>query len=644
MKKISLISLLLIATFSLVNLSGTTPNAPEDIQIKIAAYKQQYALSCGVSTEVEDFELPADIPFIDAWKNTLAPFDAPEAYNTLFIPDTLSGIDFSLRIHDTSAQYMTGIPTHTMAYNDNSILGPTLIFRKGTTVHMHVENDLKDTTTVHWHGMHLPAIMDGGPHEPIAPGATWSPEWLVKNNAATYWYHPHLHMKTTEHIIKGLAGMIIVHDDAEEALNIPRTYGVDDIPLVLNDKRFNANNQLVICHYGDTMMCNGTLNAQYNIPSQVVRFRVLNGANERSYNLGFSDDRDFYVIADDASLLNKPVAVKRYILSPGERIEILVNFSSQEGETITLKAYNSKLPNDIPGTEPNKLSTPKSLRNKLGRRDFDILRLDITSPTSHALLTIPSTLVKTGGLDSTKASVIRTINMENATNCAIPSFGCYTFNNNSYNMDNVDYKVRKGAVEIWQITNNSNISHPFHIHDVSFKILNRSDGPVAAYEKGWKDVVLVRRGTTVRFIAKFADYADSVHPYMFHCHITMHEDAGMMGQFVVMPPTKNNLSSVTATSDVAVANKNELKVFPNPFSNSTNILFTLSQSQKVSLNIFDASGRFVKAFVNLPSNAGEHQLIWNARDENGNAVNAGIYFLKLQAGAYSETKKIVVMK
>src|SRR5439155_26473420 len=134
----------------------------------------------------------------------------------------------------------------------------------------------------------------------------------------------HLHVKTTEHIIKGLAGMIIIRDNIEGTLNLPQTYGVDDIPLILNDKKFqSATNQFVIAHYGDTMMCNGTLKAQYDVPAQVVRFRMLDAANERSYNVGFSDNRTFSVISSDAGLLNKPAGVIRYILSAGERIEIL---------------------------------------------------------------------------------------------------------------------------------------------------------------------------------------------------------------------------------------------------------------------------------------------------------------------------------
>ena len=620
---------------------GTGTN--KDAAIRTLAYKQQYALSCGAAT-VTGNDISSTFP--KERENFWTSFNTQTPqYNTLWIPDTLGGTVFNLRIHDTIKQYFTGASTNTMAYNNNASLGPTLILQKGTTVQMHVKNDLADSTTVHWHGMHLPAIMDGGPYQPIAPGTKWNPTWVVKNNAATYWYHPHLHMKTTDHLVMGLTGMIIVRDATEKALNLPRTYGVDDIPLILNDKRFNStSNQFEVSHFGDTMMCNGTLHAQYNIPAQVIRFRLLDAATERSYNIGFSDDRTFYVAASDAGLLNKPVAVKSYILSPGERIEILVDFSAQENQSITLRALNSKLPNGIAGSEPDNNNTPPTLRNKLGHRDFDILRLNITTKKINAVTSIPSTLVTNSSIDSASASVTRKINItDGGTNCSIPSYGCYKMNSKYHDMNRIDYKIKKDATEIWEISNNSNIAHPFHIHDISFKILSKTDGALTECDKGWKDVVLVRKGATVRLIATFADYADSVHPYMYHCHISMHEDAGMMGQFVVMP--KNAGASLNSNSTLLpVYTSSSIKVVPNPISNAATISFTLTQPQKISISISDINGRLVKILSGIQMEAGTQQLIWNANDEKGNTVNAGIYFLRFRAGTYTETKKLLVVK
>lgn len=542
---------------------------------KVLAYKQQNAIACGTGPGNANNYLHNY--FAGAiWKYNAA---VTVGYNTLLIPDTLSGTDFNLRMHDTAKQYFNGFTTNTAAFNANDILGPTLIFNKNATVKMHVQNNLQDTTTVHWHGMHLPAIMDGGPHQVIAPGIKWNPTWIVKNDAGTYWYHPHLHRKTSEQLVMGLAGMIIVRDEKEKALALPRTYGVDDIPLILNDKRFEAvTNQLVISRYGDTMMCNGTLHAQYNVPAQVIRFRVLNAAPERCYNLGFSNNQSFSVIAGDAGLLNKPVSVTRYILAPGERIEILANFSARQGQSVVLRSFNATLPAGIAGSEPDNSTTPNILRNKLGRRDFDILRLDITTQTSNAVKIIPATLVQNETLDSTQAAITRKIKISQAGDaCEEPGTNCAWFNNKFFDMERIDYKVQQDNTEIWEITNNGIVAHPFHIHDVSFKILSKSDGPVAEFEKGWKDVVLVRKGTTVRFIAKFSDYADSTHPYMYHCHMTFHEDEGLMGQFVVMPP-------LTAAPVISITNSKLSE--GNAGTKQLNFTVTLSSpaTQNVTVN------------------------------------------------------------
>ena len=170
-----------------------------------------------------------------------------QTYNPLWIPDTMSGTQFNLTIKDTLKQLRTGNQTITGGINNSAFWGPTLIRNTGDTVHMNVKNNLNDTTPLHWHGMHLPAVMDGGPHQTIPPGTIWQPYWKVTNPASTLWYHPHLHEMTLEQISKGVGGLIIVRDAQEATLNIPRKYGVDDFPIVLTSRRYNATtNQFVV--------------------------------------------------------------------------------------------------------------------------------------------------------------------------------------------------------------------------------------------------------------------------------------------------------------------------------------------------------------------------------------------------------------
>ena len=334
-----------------------------------------------------------------------------QSYNNLWIPDTLSGTNFNLRIVDTFAQIVnTGNQTITGAIN-GKFWGPTIFVNKGDQIQMNVQNKLKDSVTIHWHGMHLPAVMDGGPHQIIPPNTIWKPYWTIKNDAATYWYHPHLHEMAMEQITKGIGGLLIVRDEKEKALALPRKYGVDDIPLVLTDRDFNSSNQFSIVPYGDSMLTNMTLRAKYDVPAQIVRFRILNAAIERSYNIGFSDGRTFYVITSDGGLLNAPVAKTRYLLHAGERIEILVNFTNQNGTNVDLKAYNSSLGNNIPCGE-NFVTGP--FGNFLGKKDFNILRINVIAPTVNPITTIPNTLATNTYLKASDAQLTRQLTISDS--------------------------------------------------------------------------------------------------------------------------------------------------------------------------------------------------------------------------------------
>ena len=271
------------------------------------------------------------------------------AQNPLLIPDILSGTNINLTLQNGTHQFYSEINTSTIGANGN-ILGPTLILNQGDFVNIAVDNQLSDTTTIHWHGLHVSPENDGGPHTYILSGDTWNPSFTVMDKAATYWYHPHLHRKTNEHVSKGIAGMIIVRDNDEAALTLPRTYGVDDFPLVIQTKDFDANNEIVVpTNSDDIVMVNATIDATLDVPAQVVRFRLLNGSSMRVFNIGLSGNQTFYQIASDGGLLSAPNAITRLQLSSGERAEILVDFSSMNGQTIHLMSYASEFQNGIYG-------------------------------------------------------------------------------------------------------------------------------------------------------------------------------------------------------------------------------------------------------------------------------------------------------
>jgi len=254
--------------------------------------------------------------------------------NPILIPPTLNGTNIDLTLMNGTYQFYNGINTTTMGVNGD-VLGPTIILNKGELVNFSVNNQIGETTTIHWHGMHVAPENDGGPHTTIAPNTIWQPSFTVLDRAGTYWYHPHLHEKTNEHVSKGIAGVIIVKDTEEGALILPRTYGVDDFPLVIQTKDFDTNNEIVVpSNSDDIIMVNATIDASLNVPSQVVRFRLLNGSSMRVFNVGLSGNQTFYQIASDGGLLSTSNAITRIQLGPGERAEILVEFSGMQGQTV----------------------------------------------------------------------------------------------------------------------------------------------------------------------------------------------------------------------------------------------------------------------------------------------------------------------
>jgi blue copper oxidase len=458
-------------------------------------------------------------------------------YNTLWIPPTITGTTFNLTLDKSTKQFRTGTATDTYGYNNNNFWGPTLIMNKGDNVQINLTNNLGATTTTHWHGLHIPAIMDGGPHQEILAGTTWSPFFQVKNNAGLYWYHPHLHLKAYEQLTYGAGGLIIIKDPIESALNLPRTYGVDDIPLVFTSRRFLTSNQfsknLALDNYGDYMLTNGTLNAQVSLPKQMVRFRILNAEIQRGLNFGFSDNRSFQIITNDGGLLNAPVSVTRVPMMPGERIEILVNLAGDAvGSSLDFKAYNSGQVFGWPGqeggpTQPTGNAGPIN-GGLLNNVDFVVLHINIAAATANPVLAAPGTLTT-----NTYWTLANVTNSRTITITGGQGGSAFTFDNNTYGSTLINHTIALNAIEKWTIVNNAIFSHAFHIHDINFKIISRSVGTVGTYESGWKDVVYVPRGESVTFIAKFDDFASATNPYMFHCHFTNHEDDGMMGQFLV---------------------------------------------------------------------------------------------------------------
>ncbi len=531
------------------------------------------------------------------------------AQNPLYIPPTIETTNIDLTLQEGTTQFYPGITTNTMGAN-GPLLGPTLIMNQGDNVNITVNNQLQDTTTIHWHGFHISPQNDGGPHSLILPGTTWNPQFTVLDKAGVFWYHPHLHMKTNEHVSKGIAGMIIVKDAEEAALTLPRTYGVDDFPLIIQTKGFDANGQIEWMSELDTLqMVNGTVDPFLDAPAQVVRLRILNGSSQRVYQLGFTNDMPFKIIGTDGGLLQAPVDLTRYQISPGQRADILIDLTTMTpGQTFQLMNYGTEIPNAIYGASQvgmmPQLTLPGYDLNPLNGADYALLDFNVIAPTANPVTTLPTTLASFTPLQEGTEDVTRSLTFTSQQNIVGP----FLINGTSFDMNVMNYVIPLGNREIWTLTNQTPIAHPFHIHDVQFYILDINGNPPPPELQGLNDVVLVPAGQgTVRFITEFLDFADEVVPFMYHCHMLTHEDQGMMGQFLV-----------SATTGISENVMNDVQIYPNPSTNGE-INIVIKDYEGI-FSIVDVMGRIVqeienKSFITISLDAGMYFL----KDENGNS-------------------------
>ena len=423
-------------------------------------------------------------------------------------PTNRGGVNhYDLTVQASQHNFFDGTATNTYGIN-GTYLGPTLVMYNGSEVSVNYANQLSETITMHSHGMHVPARMDGTAHQPIAAGANWSARYSVNQKACTNWYHPHTMDNTARQVYQGLAGLIIIEDNESQALNLPKRYGVDDIPLVLQDKFFdngqidyNPSRQQVMRGYvGDTFIANGAIEPTLDVEAKEIRFRILNGSNSSVYELGFSDGRTFQQIATDNGFLEAPVSINRLRLSPAERAEIVVDLSNAKDQTIILNEYRH------------------------GKKFVTInVNKDATQST-----TLPSRLTTLERLNPSSAVRTRSFVLSGR-------MGNFEINGKSMDINRIDERVSLGEVELWEITNTMGVDHNFHIHATHFMIVDRngSASNIAANERGYKDVVFVPANESVTVIVKMTDYRDSNVPYMYHCHFLEHEDRGMMGQFTV---------------------------------------------------------------------------------------------------------------
>ncbi len=448
-------------------------------------------------------------------------------------------------------------------YNNNPL---PLVIRanRGDKMTLNFTNSLGHESTIHWHGFKIPADMDGGPDYPVAPGSGKVYSFTMDQPAAPLWFHPHPDMQTGKQVYMGLAGVLLLDDDISRELEssgqLPS--GERDVVLLVQDRRFGLeNNGVKELRYmdqamdsdgmlGDTVLVNGSQFPNLQVSTAKYRLRLYNVSNARNYDFAFSDGRQFTIVATDGGLLKNPVRVDHIFLGAAERVELIVDFSADStGKNVSLISREFQDDNmnmgDMNGG--GNMESSQNDGNMSGDTGNENMPMDGRVPNGTPLdimsfrvskkiddpvtiyTSLPERAEITNRLDPGSAVNLGNERIFNMT----MKMGSMTFviNGKSFDPSRVDEYVGANTTEIWNIKNNSPMTHPFHAHAIQWQILDRNGVPASGTDLGWKDTFLVRPGENVRIIGRFEpiNYGD----YMYHCHILEHEDLGMMGYFRV---------------------------------------------------------------------------------------------------------------
>ncbi len=404
---------------------------------------------------------------------------------------------------------IVGKTTPVFAYNGH-VPGPTLDVYEGDSVIVHFENRLPEPTTVHWHGLHIPASEDGSPFQPVMPGERHDFIFrIAPGTAGTYWYHPHPDRRAGYQVAMGLYGAIIVRSRHD-----PIPAAVHEKLLILSDNRFHPDGALSFAdsgseaalvdaengREGDVLFVNGHVMPSIAIRSgEVQRWRIINASAARVYRLSLEGASILHV-ADDGGLFERPEKVREVVLANSDRVEILVRGDAAPGTRTALSA----LPYDRydPHTRPTDW-----------QREHDLLSLDYSDAPPMAPVHIPSSLRAVAWLDTTHVAAQRTLVLTQGM-----------INGKMMDMNRIDFTGRIGTTEIWDIENLVSMHHPFHLHGFRFQVLDRNGVPEKVPR--WEDTIDIPGHESARIVVRFNDFPGK---WMFHCHIMEHEDMGMMG-------------------------------------------------------------------------------------------------------------------
>jgi FtsP/CotA-like multicopper oxidase with cupredoxin domain len=563
--------------------------------------------------------------------------------------------------------------------------------------------------TTHVHGAEVEPESDGGPMTWFTPGFAekghdWKKEVLHYANdqlPATIWYHDHAFGFTRHNVYAGLAGFYVITDPGHEPAGLPS--GPYDIGLAIQDRMFTTDGQLWYPNVGETperpvwipeffgnvILVNGKVWPYLNVEPRKYRFRILEGSNARFYSLALANRATgapgprFLQIASDGGYLAGPVVLNdpasptspRLVMAPGERAEVVIDFSAYPPGTEFILKNTAKAP------FPNGESVDPQTTGQ-------VMLFRVVPSTGTDASVVPSTLTSVTRLQNPTVTRVMTLNEQQGATGPVGAF----LNGMSFHEGEATELPTLGTTEMWEIVNLTGDTHPIHLHLVQFQMLNRqkfnakkyeqafttanglmpatSYAPVAPKpylkgsaiqpdpnERGWKDTFRMNPGEVTRVLVRFAPQDESeefafdatAEPgYVWHCHILEHEENDMMRPYYLVAPSiaAAGASAVAPRSaeraEAAVARVELGQNRPNPAAGSMEIDFALPRAAHAELRVYDVLGREVRTLADREFAAGRSTITWDGTDDAGRRAPKGIYLYRLRSEAVVLTKRAVV--
>ena len=411
-------------------------------------------------------------------------------------------VHIALRAQVSSVRFGDAPTTEVWSYN-GSVPGPLIEANVGDRLIVDFQNDLPETTTIHWHGLRVPNTMDGVPlmNNGVPAGGAFRYEFTLKDSGL-FWFHPHI--RSAIQVQKGLYGVIRVHGQSEPTSDLEQILVLDDIKLRDDGSiaEYLDDTSAMIGREGNTLLANGAVHPSLRLPAGgVTRLRVVNTANARYFTLGAAGLK-FLVFGTDGSSYAEPFETEAVMLVPGERLDLFVK-GPLDGD-VELMALPYERGHMTGAASPLKVAT---------------LRFS-GKPTSTALPSAPPAIE---ALPTASTASFRIALSERA------EAGEVRFFVNERQWPEVTAWAPGSGVNTFEVVNESEMDHPFHLHGFFFQVSSRSDVPEPSSRRVWKDTINVPAKSALKAVVRF----DEPGRWMYHCHILEHAEGGMMGEVTI---------------------------------------------------------------------------------------------------------------